>query len=952
MEKWSVVGLLLCGFCLVAHILGYFIPTVKFIYYFCYYSGKSLLYLTAITVAILASLDSQTYIPRRLKLEPVKNIVKKTKEHLSDLKYSPGKVKNTPLVSRNVDDVIDELITLLLRDYITSWHGFLVQHPSLFSKRLKDPIREMLFTFRNRCRKIDDVKLFTSDIVVIVTDHLQRIKYSVINPAEKIQPYKVYQFLSDKESELEHLRLLCEFLLVTLLEPEHSHNNALRCLLREIFAVAVFDRVIDWLCDPDWINTKLINYLKHQQQQAEKHSRTYAYAETYEDFIKLIQECTTVEDLQRMRYYIVTEIMQATTMSNLKRSRGMDADKEFNPQKTNKGDLLQARNLSRYLNQLRFAKSQCEKRLRSVGGPDYVSSPRAGVDTLIKDSSYIPGQKVLSMSVIMQSSLCRRHFSKFLQKEEVHSLLGFWEAVEDMKHADKEIWHKLGNDIVQMYVHNQTSGVRLNKNTLKGIEEFMMANKGPEAFFQAQEEIYKVLEEKFYASFIVSDIYHKMLGDVEKQGIDFMQELPDDVEEEIDTPTEDIPVEKLTETSDVSVFDHSSYARSQLKILTEKLSYKRQALQALRNNPKCDKKVIVMMEKEIVDLVQEQHMLENHIEKTELWIEYLGIWQATIIDAMEKKENDKLVPYFAIRVHLASDADIVPTNRMAGWLVSRTLNSFHSLHQKLVPAASWLKKIDLPTKPRFKSLDRNYLEKAKVSLQTFLSAVTKDDGLNKSEALYDFLSPSPEYMKHPSGPQKKPFKFNLLQFFKGVQNTLGQFDESEDDELLFLDDSDSKDDKKDSIAEPLYTLIGEIFELKGVFNWLRRTLIIFVQITYGQTINRQLRETVSWILSEPMLLYYLQLFRDTMWPSGQLADPAEERTKEKKREDRILAKQMFLNNTPELLNNLIGQQNARKGMSKIFEALQNKTFNKQLFYRIFEAFLYEYAPELKKKAIF
>lgn len=48
----------------------------------------------------------------------------------------------------------------------------------------------------------------------------------------------------------------------------------------------------------------------------------------------------------------------------------------------------------------------------------------------------------------------------------------------------------------------------------------------------------------------------------------------------------------------------------------------------------------------------------------------------------------------------------------------------------------------------------------------------------------------------------------------------------------------SKEDKKDSIAEPLYTLIGEIFELKGVFNWLRRTLIIFVQITYGQTINR------------------------------------------------------------------------------------------------------------------
>lgn len=39
------------------------------------------------------------------------------------------------------------------------------------------------------------------------------------------------------------------------------------------------------------------------------------------------------------------------------------------------------------------------------------------------------------------------------------------------------MWHKLGNEIVQMYVHNQSSCVRLSKNTLKGIEEFMMANK-------------------------------------------------------------------------------------------------------------------------------------------------------------------------------------------------------------------------------------------------------------------------------------------------------------------------------------------------------------------------------------------------------------------------------------------------------------------------------------------
>ena len=46
------------------------------------------------------------------------------------------------------------------------------------------------------------------------------------------------------------------------------------------------------------------------------------------------------------------------------------------------------------------------------------------------------------------------------------------------------------------------------------------------------------------------------------------------------------------------------------------------------------------------------------------------------------------------------------------------------------------------------------------------------------------------------------------------------------------------DDARDGIAEPIYHLISEVFELRGVFGWMRKTLVTFVQITYGRTINR------------------------------------------------------------------------------------------------------------------
>jgi sorting nexin-25 len=42
----------------------------------------------------------------------------------------------------------------------------------------------------------------------------------------------------------------------------------------------------------------------------------------------------------------------------------------------------------------------------------------------------------------------------------------------------------------------------------------------------------------------------------------------------------------------------------------------------------------------------------------------------------------------------------------------------------------------------------------------------------------------------------------------------------------------------DGIAEPLYSLLGEVFDLHGDTKWLRETLITFVQITYGRTVNR------------------------------------------------------------------------------------------------------------------
>lgn len=61
--------------------------------------------------------------------------------------------------------------------------------------------------------------------------------------------------------------------------------------------------------------------------------------------------------------------MQATTLQNINRARGVDPDVEKNSSSStiNKSEINAARKLKRYINQLTYAKRQCEKRLSDLG---------------------------------------------------------------------------------------------------------------------------------------------------------------------------------------------------------------------------------------------------------------------------------------------------------------------------------------------------------------------------------------------------------------------------------------------------------------------------------------------------------------------------------------------------------------------------------------------------------
>lgn len=182
--------------------------------------------------------------------------------------------------------------------------------------------------------------------------------------------------------------------------------------------------------------------------------------------------------------------------------------------------------------------------------------------------------------------------------------------------------------------------------------------------------------------------------------------------------------------------------------------------------------------------------------------------------------------------------------------------------------------------------------------------------------------------------------------------------DSEEEMSNYLDgvsNSDNNDTKstndldgKDSIAEPLYSLMGEIFDMGGVFKWLRRSLISFVQITYGRTINRQIRDSINYLFDEPMLHHYASTALKSFWPGGILASAYPARTEDMQEMTANAAKSLLMDNIPELLCNLVGAQTAKHGAMKVFDALQDAKRNKKLFYELIEILMLELFPEIRQ----
>ncbi|XP_030622570.1 sorting nexin-25 [Chanos chanos] len=836
------------------------------------------------------------------------------------------------VVSHSVDKALKEVFDYSYRDYILSWYVPLSRDEGQLYQMLSEDFWEMTKQLRGRLADIDVVNVVCNDTVKTLHAHFCDLKAANTRQEELPKPFPLHPCLCSPEEELRFLRCCSRLLMLCLLPSRDARSRSLRVVLVEIIATKVLKPLVEVLSDPDYINRMLLAQLEHREQVNEHHKKAYTYAPSYEEFIKLISSSSDIDFLKQLRYQIVVEIIQATTISSIPQLK-KQKDSKGKETAAMKADLLRARNMKRYINQLTVAKKQCEKRIRLLGGPNYEQQEDGAQD----DGDGPQSQKILQFEEIMSNSMFREHFRVYMERVDKRALISFWESVETLKSANKNEVPQLVGEIYQNFFV-ESKEIPVEKALYKEIQQTLVGNKGTDVFHKIQGDVYETMKERYYPSFLVSDLYERLIKrEEQRNSSQSSSEDKDDTCQAMEGA--DVGVDEGSK----GINEQASYAANKLRQLYDKLEYKRQALGSILNAPKPDKKIVTKLKEEIGAMEKEHSDLQLHISRTDWWCENLGTWRAVISGAEAAEENGEQMPSYSVVVSLLEGDD----SKNSRWTVVRKLSEFQALHRKLTECFPSLKKVQLPSlsKLPFKSVDQKFLEKSKNQLNTFLQKMLTDERMCQSEALYAFLSPSPEHLKV-IDIQKKS-SFSLASFLERLPGDFfsHQEDEAEDDSDL-SDYGDESDGKKDALAEPCFMLIGEIFELRGMFKWVRKTLIALVQVTFGRTINKQIRDTVNWIFSEQMLVYYINVFRDTFWPNGKLAPHNQVRSDSERRETKERAQQKLLDNIPDALQNLVGQQNARYGIIKIFNAFQEASANKHLLYVLLEMLLKELCPEL------
>ena len=219
--------------------------------------------------------------------------------------------------------------------------------------------------------------------------------------------------------------------------------------------------------------------------------------------------------------------------------------------------------------------------------------------------------------------------------------------------------------------------------------------------------------------------------------------------------------------------------------------------------------------------------------------------------------------------------------------------------------------------------------------------ISSHDFFGQSPSSSGLLGSSPLHQPKPGmiGAAMNPSSFNL--------NSASQQPYSSS-AFSGMADRDLAGATHNSATDAVIDLFIELFELKERNNWLRRNaVVILLQQLFGGTVERKVMESLRWAVGEENVAYVLKYIIVSYWPNGVWGPQYPIRTVEARRRTRLETQNKLSNILPEMIGNVVGRQNAKRGGLKWCATFQNRRLNQHLMYTIADELLNLLFPETK-----
>ncbi|KAK2144441.1 hypothetical protein LSH36_757g01003 [Paralvinella palmiformis] len=865
-----------------------------------------------------------------------------------------------------IDDVLQEILDYTYRDYIHTWYRR-ISDDEEFGYDIRLTLQRVIIAFSERAKDVDLVPYITTRLVDDFASHLRLYRRALQKLMETRKddtkpPADLESIFFDLETEMEnnmcrdmictceeserqYLQDLSEVLLFLLLPPGDFHNKPFRYIAREVLVNGIFQKTIDMVSDPDYINQKVSWLCKDTSF-------------SNETFLTALKTSDNIEELQAVKEKVDQDIVRQRS-----KDTGGDDDTFIKQQ----------------LSSLMFVQAICETRIkRLVEGVDE-SEGSLGFEVR-------PGQKLynLPFDVVLNNNVALSYFIEFMTSIGAQAYLFFYLTIEcyktsaeqlisasllaenDMEKPDLESLRDSAIRIFNQYLSEKASPrLKMDEKSVYNLWDQIQNGQPSDTIFdEVQARTCDYIQEngKYFPAFRKSQLYIKLLAELDLLcGKESCQKLDDGL---------------MSEDDAISSSSKSSSLQARLMLLSERWNLL-QSMEDLASS--CDSLSSTESKlnlKPMAPLPTRTFSISANITNT-------GICQ----------EHGKAYAVYLITVtkHYSDNTEEI-------WDVYRRYSDFHDFHMILQDKFDTLPGISLPTKKVINNTSKDFVEKRRVGLNAYLQTLLSAPVLKSHPGLFDlvytfleaihweheksqlakkmdtFVNPLKNSVRNVgnmvrsmpdnfvdgvakmSGGIKK-IPNNMLDGVGKILNVKGDLISSILPSQLQITDTEPampppvpvKHDLVDSgkVGKSLETendeenipmrimllLMDEVFDLRNRNQWFRSRIVAIlrqiIKTMFGDSINR-----------------------DAFWPNGILAETHPTRDHSTVMRTRLVCRSKMFGSISDDIRRLVGTETTRQGVIRIFNMFQHRTLNKRLVYVILEGILETLFPDHKFPEVF